>query len=411
MMKEFLEDISLKKGYNRSLILNSVRKYEPVSRTRIKEVSGIRLASITELVKELSEKGFLREVGVGDSERGRKQVLLELNSRNGFVIGVEFDADHVIGVAADLKAGILARRQIHFPDHRREAIIAGIIRIIGEVIENSGVPREKLMGIGIADPGIVDSRRGVSVFSTTIRDWHEVPLKEIMEAEFKLPVFLEESTRSKTLCEQRYGAGKNIDHLMFIEFGKGIGCGMILNGELFRGFSESAGELGHMRVIENGPVCNCGAFGCLEAVSSLPAIGVRAVKMIKEGANSAILDYAGGEVDKIAAEHVFQAARKGDKLALGIIDEVVKYLGIGIANAVNFFNPQMVIFDAAIGQVEDLILEPVKKMIKRQALDISTRQLEFEVSRMGEETGALGAATLVLDKFFEIPQLKIPDYL
>jgi predicted NBD/HSP70 family sugar kinase len=199
--------------------------------------------------------------------------------------------------------------------------------------------------------------------------------------------------------------------MMFIEFGTGIGCGMIFQGELFRGFTESAGELGHMRVMENGPVCNCGSFGCLEAVASLPAIGMRATKMIKEGVTSAILELAGGEVDKITAGHVFQAARKGDKLALVIVDEVARYLGIGIANAVNFFNPEMVVFDEALGEVEDLILEPVRKTIKRQALEISTRQLRFEVSRMGEEAGALGAATLVLDKFFEIPQLKIPDYL
>lgn len=402
----------MKKGYNRALILNSVRKYEPVSRTRIKEVTGIRLASITALVKELSEEGFLREVGVGDSERGRKQVLLELNSGNRFVVGVEFEADQVIGVVADLKARIATKTRLAFADHRRETIIEGIKRAIREVISKSGVSRERLMGIGVADPGLIDSRQGVSVFSSTIRDWQKVPIKEIMEREFHLPVFLEESTRSKTLCEQRYGAGKEVDHMMFIEFGSGIGCGMIFQGQLFRGFSESAGELGHMRVMENGPVCNCGSFGCLEAVASLPAIGSRAIKMIREGVNhSAILDLAGGEVEKITAEHVFQAARKGDKLALGIVDEVAKNLGIGIANAVNFFNPEMVVFDAALGEVEDLILEPVRKTIKRQALEISTRHLRFEVSRMGEEAGALGAATLVLDKFFEIPQLKIPDYL
>jgi N-acetylglucosamine repressor len=410
-MKEFLEDISLKKGYNRALILNSVRKYEPVSRTRIKEVTGIRLASITELVRELSGEGFLREVGVGASERGRKQVLLELNSQNRFVAGVEFDADHGFGVVADLKARIVAQSRVPFQDHRRETIIAGIIQAVREVIEKSGLARENLMGIGIADPGLIDSRRGVSVFSSTIRDWREIPLKEVMEGEFHLPAFLEESTRAKTLCEQRYGAGKNVDHMMFIEFGTGIGCGMIYKGELFRGFSESAGELGHMRVMENGPVCNCGSFGCLEAVASLPAIGMRAVKMINEGVHSAILEVAGREVENITAGHVFQAARQGDKLALGIIDEVAKYLGIGIANAVNFFNPGMVVFDSTLGQVADLILDPVRKTIKRQALEISTRKLEFEVSKMGEEAGALGAATLVLDKFFEIPQLKIPDYL
>jgi len=371
------------------------------------------MASITGLVKELTESEALEEAGVTtDSDRGRKQVLLRLNPRHRFVVGVEFEADRVVGLVADLEAKVVARSEralLGRPE--KAAILKGIAETLREVIERAGCSMEKLAGIGVADPGIVDTRRGVSVLSSTIQGWRDVPVKEILEADFRRPVILEESTRSKTLCEKKYGAGREADSLMFIEFGAGIGCGLVLGGELYRGSSESAGELGHTRVMENGPVCNCGSYGCLESVASLPAIAARAVRAIREGANSGILDLAGGSLEGITSDHVFVAGRNGDKLALGIIDDAVRYLGYGIANAVNLFNPEMVVFDAKLGAVADLILEPVKQIIRRQGLEVSTRNLKLEVSRMGEEAGALGAATMVLEKVFEIPQLAIPEYL
>ncbi len=403
---------SLKKNYNRAILLSSLRKYAPVSRTRLKEVTGIRMASITELIKELTEEGFVREVGFNESQRGRKQILLQLNPSNGYVVGVEFEAGYAFAILVDLDATIITRTKVRFQTGlTRDAIIDRIVQVISEVLTTAAIDRKKVLGIGIADPGLVDSQNGISLFSTTIRDWRDVPLRQILEKKFSLPVYLDESTRAKTLCEKRFGAGRDTDSMMFIEFGEGIGCGLINHGEIYRGFTETAGELGHMRVMEDGPVCNCGSYGCLETVASLPAISLAAVRAIKAGASSLILELAGGDIENITAEHVFEAARADDKLALSVIDKAAGYLGIGVANAVNLFNPETVIFDTRLAQIGELFLDPIKKMIKRQALEISTRRLKMEVSRLGEESGALGAATIVLDKVFEIPQLKIPEYL
>jgi len=406
------QTLYLRKQYNRSVILNTVRCYSAVSRTRLREVTGIRLASITELVKDLTGEGFLVEAGTVGEDRGRKQTLLRLNPEGRFAIGVEFDADHIVGVIVNLEAQVVGevRHQLSAePD--RDTILQGIFQTVDEAMKNPLCRGGKFLGIGLADPGLVDSRRGVSVFSTTIRDWRDVPLKQIVEDRFALPVVMEENTRSKALCEIRFGAGKDIDNLMYIDFGMGIGCGFVCQGQLYRGFSESAGELGHMRVMEGGPVCNCGSYGCLESVASLPAIAHRAVRAIREGAVSLIAELAGQQLDTISADHGFEAARRGDKLALGIMDDTARYLGIAIANAVNLLNPQMIVFDSRMGRIADLILEPIQRTVMRQALGNSTRGLRFEISRMSEDIGAVGAATIVLDKVFEIPQLKIPEFI
>jgi glucokinase-like ROK family protein len=355
---------------------------------------------------------LLEESGVGESARGRKQVLLKLSSEHGIVVGVDFDVNRVIGLAVDLTSRVVGRsRTVLAAGAGREAILEAIRQTIRDVMDEAGCNGDKLVGIGIGDPGLIDSRKGISIFSSTVSDWRNVPLKAILEGTFHVPVTMEGSTRSKTLCEKRFGEGREAENFLFIEYGTGIGCGLMLNGKLFRGKTESAGELGHVRVLENGPVCTCGSYGCLETVASLPALASQAVRAIREGARSKILDMAEGDLKKVTGEHVFEAAKHGDKLALGILDKAAEYLGIGIAAAINLFNPEMVIFDSRLGKASELMLEPAMKVIQRQALAVATRGLKLEVSKMGEEAGALGAAVLVLDQMFEIPQLEVPEFM
>jgi glucokinase-like ROK family protein len=401
-----------KKDYHSAILLNTVRKCAPVSRTKLCEMTGIRMASITELVRHLIEQKILFEAGTHGIERGRKHVLLKLNSSFAAAIGVEFDAQRAIGLAINLEETIIGRVEINYPaSPDRSTIITGITSVIHQLKEKFDLEDETILGIGIADPGLIDTRKGISVFSSTINDWREVPLRNILESELGDKVTLEESTRAKTISEKRFGAGRDTDNLMYIEYGIGIGCGLVLDGKIYRGGNETAGEIGHVRVMENGPVCACGSFGCLETVASLPAIAGKARKSISEGANSMILELADGVMETISADHVFEAARRNDKLALSIIDETAKYLGVGISSAINLFNPNRIVFDSTFGKVQDILLEPVKNAIHRNALQKSTMNLEYFVSELGDESGALGAATMVLDRFFDIPQLSIPECL
>jgi predicted NBD/HSP70 family sugar kinase len=398
--------------YYRAVVLAAIRRYKAISRIQLQKITKIRLASISDLVKDLIDEGLIEEAGVGESIRGRKQKMLRLSSCGGFVIGVEFDVNRVIALAVNLNSQVVGQSQRALVKvANRKRILNAIDEAVRDVLAQAGGDRSKLIGIGVADPGVIDSKKGLSIFSSTIADWRDVPLKAILEEAFGVPVMMESNTRTKTLCEKRFGEGKDAKCLMFVEFGSGIGCGLMNGDELYRGFTESAGELGHIRVRENGPVCNCGSYGCLETQVSLPALASQAVRAMKEGAVSRILELAGGEHDAVTAEHVFEAARQGDKLALGILDKAAEYLGVAVAGAINLFNPEMVVFNWRFGQVAELLLDTIKRIIQRQALAVATRDLKLAVSKIGEEAGALGAAVMVLDKVFEIPQLSMPEFM
>ncbi len=397
----------------KKIILNTIRENQPLSRTKIKEMTNIRPGTITALVKDLKKGAFIIEEGKEKSLRGRRQSLLRINGEKYFALGLEFDADRVIALLVDLNGTVIARSgsttrhcesalaDVAISDvgenKGKEAIIKKIVAVAS--VLSRGIPYEKLLGIGIADPGIVNSKEGISLFSSLIPGWENVSLGKILNEKLKIPVKLIGAPKAKVLAEFNSGVGKRIKNLLFIEFSSGIACGVISDGKLLRGYNEMAGELGHTHISPDGAICGCGSYGCLEAVAAMPAIVKKVKKSIKAGSES-LIKYS--EDGKITTSRIFEAASKGDKLCLNILDESAHYLGLGIANAINLFNPEMVIFDQRMTLSGQFFLEEIKRVIKRQALRFSTASLKFAVSSLGEKAGPLGAATIILDKFFKL---------
>ena len=384
----------------KKIILNTVRENQPLSRTRIKEITSIRPGTITALVKDLKKENFLLGAGKEKSSRGRKQSLLKLNGEKYFALGLEFDADRVIALLVDLNGNIIATPKgaaiSDIGENKgKEAIIEKIISIASSLCQE--IPLDKLLGIGIADPGIVNTKEGVSLFSSLIPGWENVSLGKILSEKLKIPVKLIGAPKAKVLAEFNSGAGKQIKNLLFIEFGSGIACGVMSDGKLLRGYNEMAGELGHTHISPDGAICGCGSYGCLEAVAAMPAMVKKVKKSIEAGSESLIKSSEDGEINAV---RIFEAANKGDKLCLNILDESAHYLGLGIANAINLFNPEMVIFDKRMVLCGEFFIEEIKRVIKRQALRFATENLKFAVSSLGEKAGPLGAANLILDEFF-----------
>ncbi len=395
----------------KEILLKAIRENQPISRTKLKEITNIRPGTITALVKDLKKDAFIIEVGKEKSLRGRRQSLLKLNGEKYFALGLEFDADRVIAILVDLNGTVIANTHQGletFPtknnlweaspdaDMRHSvAIIEKIISVASALCQ--GVPSEKILGIGIADPGVVNSKEGVSLFSSLIPNWENVPLKKILSEKLKISVKLIGAPKAKVLAEFNSGLGKGVKNLLFIEFGSGIACGVISDGKLLRGANEMAGELGHTHISDDGPVCGCGSYGCLEAVAAMPSIVKKIKKSIKAGSES-LIKYS--EDREITTSRIFEAANKGDKLCLNILNESANYLGLGIANSINLFNPEMVIFDKRMTLCGEFFIEEIKRVIKRQALRFATENLRFGISSLGEKAGPLGAANLILDEFF-----------
>jgi predicted NBD/HSP70 family sugar kinase len=272
-----------------------------------------------------------------------------------------------------------------------------------------GIASDSLVGIGIADPGLVDSRRGVVLSCSTIPFWRDVPLKEIFEREFGLPVTVETHTRAKTVAER--DAGESRDTMIYIDYGAGIGAGLVTDGRLLYGQTSGAGEFGHMHVVENETACNCGSFGCLEAVAGLRAVETRVRRAVADGGKTEVLTMAGGDAARISGWMVFEAASRGDKIAGNTVAMVGRYLGLGIANLVNLFNPGSIVLDWRLRTAGDALLDEITATVRLQALREFTCHLQIRYATQGDEAGLLGMARMALDEHMAIPALKLPSFL
>lgn len=289
-----------------------------------------------------------------------------------------------------------------------EGLLTQLQACARRVIREAGIRSESVLGMGIADPGLVDSRRGVTTTSSTIDFWREVPLKQTFEQEFKRPTIVESKTRAKAVAERMLGAGDKCENMIYVDYGVGIGAGIIVDGRLLYGQDCAAGEFGHTHTVEGGPACKCGSFGCLEAAVGTNAIVTWVSKALGEGANSSL---AGLDAKDITAWMVLEAASAGDKICGNIVAELGNCLALGIANLVNLFNPAIVVLDKRLETAGDVLLDHIMRVIKRQALSNSVERLSLRFAKLASEPGLLGIGILVLDKYFEIPALRPPQFM
>jgi len=273
------------------------------------------------------------------------------------------------------------------------------------------VSADQVAGLGVADPGLVDSQQGISISSSTMDFWRDVPLKRIFAGHFRVPFLLESNTRVRTVAERALGAGQMAEDMLYLDYGTGIGLGVVSAGKLLRGCRECAGEFGHIRVMEGGPPCNCGSFGCLEAIAGAPAIAARVRTAVLEGGRSKVLELAGGDPARINGFMVFEAACLGDKMCATVVEEVERYLALGLANAINLFNPSLVVLDRRLQVAGPGFLEQIVRIVRRQALQRATEQLSFRFAELGDEAGVLGLAVLLIENLFEIPALRPPKFM
>lgn len=262
-----------------------------------------------------------------------------------------------------------------------------------EALDASRLLPDRLIGIGMGTPGIVDAATGVMLSeAVNIPDWKGRNLKAELERVLHLPAFVDNDANVAALGEWFFGAGKGANHLVYITIGTGVGGAIILNGTLWRGTNFAAGELGHVPVNPDGPRCGCGGYGCVEMFVSGPAIAQRAREFVQRGIKSALSEIPS---DNITAEQVAVAAQQGDGLARLILAEAGKYLGIALAGIVTLLNPERLIVGGGVAQAGEWLLEPARWELRRRALPTATERLQIVPAALGTKAGILGAAALV----------------
>ena len=273
-----------------------------------------------------------------------------------------------------------------------EAVVSRLIEGIDGLLEQNDLRPSQLSGISLATAGIIDVRNGIVTDSPNLPGWKNIPLRNIITQKYRLPAYLLNDADAAALGEHRFGAGRGHDNIIMLTLGTGIGGGIIIDGKLFIGSKGSAAEIGHMVVLENGPECACGNHGCLESLSSGTAIAVEAKSRLRQGQPSLLSEVVSGRVENVTAETVHLAARNGDELANEVIARSAYYLGVGVTNLVNLFNPEVVIFGGSMAEMGDLLLGPVSQIVAERAFPLLAASTRFVTAGLGNDAGIYGAS-------------------
>ncbi len=320
------------------------------------------------------------------------------NKEQKFILGVDLGGTKIAAALATTRGEILARGRS--PTHAQagpDAVIEGICATINEVLSAKALEPSRLLGIGIAAAGIIDSANGKVIFSPNLPGWHEVPLRDAIEQQFGIPAYLGNDANLAALGEWHFGVGEKVANLIYVTVSTGIGGGIIADGKLYTGACGTAGEIGHMTIDVNGPRCRCGNVGCWEALASGTALAREAVMRITEGARTSIIELVGGDASKIDAKIVGLAARQGDELAQDLVSHLGYYFGVGLANLVNIFNPELILIGGGVAKIGDLLLQPAIKVVKERAFSASANAVEIKPAILGDDSGIMGAVAFVLE--------------
>jgi glucokinase len=313
------------------------------------------------------------------------------------VVAVDLGGTKIYTALAGADGRVLA--EVLVPTRPWEGVDAVIGRIVGtvdQVLERAGKGgRPAALGIGC--PGPLDAASGLVHHAPNL-DWHDVPLKDLLEKRLGIPVAVDNDANLAALGEYVYGAGRGEKDMVYITVSTGIGGGLILDGRLYHGAGFGAGEIGHMTIDPGGPRCNCGNSGCLEAMASGTAMAREARLLIESGRGRAILEAAGGDVCAVTAREVARAAAGGDDEARQIIINAGRALGTGVANVINLLNPALVVLGGGAMQVGPLIWETMEEEISRRALAAARRRVRLVPAELGPRSGLMGAVALALQK-------------
>lgn len=392
------------KSHNLRAVLFSLLRHESVSRAQLAQITQLSSTTITNLITELLDQGIVAEdteaLSAQNIQRGvgRPQTALRLIAASRAAVGVHFDVDRINVAVTDLFGQPLVTCSAPHPaDRDPQAALAETTRLVRQAVDESGVDRALIVGLGVGASGLVDARRGVNVIAPNL-GWHDVPLRDWLSAELSLPVCVENNVRTMALAEMMFGAGRGVNALAFVYARVGVGAGFVVNGEIYRGSAAGAGEIGHTTIIpDGGALCRCGNTGCLETLVSEPAL-LRAAHELAEAQPRGLL------AEHLRAENglesVFQAARTGDEPTRALLHSRAQYMGIALANLVNILNPELIVMGGLFRQGHDLLLPTIEATIRARAFARLGERVGLQTASFAGRAGVIGAAALALNTFF-----------
>ncbi len=401
-------NISLRE-INKKNILKIIIDIGPISRIDISRRLKISRPTTSAYIGELIEDGLIEEIGKSDSTHygGKKAVLLQFNSRAGHILGVMIGVKNIRIALTDLGPNIINMMKIPTEEWLGpEVVIDKLIKKLKEIIKKSRTDKENIIGIGIGATGLVDSKRGLVIFSPNLSGWSNIKLKEIIEKKIDLPVFIENECRVQAIAEKKYGLAKDIRDFVCFETGTGIGTGVFIDNKLVIGNKGMAGEVGHIITNLGGKrVCHCGNVGCLETLCSTSSLMEDISDDIKKSGKFSIYGK-----DKLELGDLFGLYNEGDEIVTRNVENNAKYLGIGISNTIKMFNPELVIIHGEVIKFGERYLKIVKKSVSENTFPKVKDDYNIKFSEMGDNVGIIGAASIVFDNIFDLDNSNIAGH-
>ena len=314
-----------------------------------------------------------------------------------YIVGIDVGGTNiVVGTVAQDGSEILGVESASTGAEKGpDAVVERIVELARRSMAQA--PGREIAGVGIGSPGPLDTKTGVVLITPNL-GWVNMPLRDRVAAGLGLPATLDNDANCAVFGEWWRGAARGVDHVVGLTIGTGIGGGIVLNGDIYRGASDAAGEVGHMTIDSTGRRCNCGNYGCLEAYASGPAIAARAVEGIESGAESKLPGYVDGDLRRVTAQVVYAAAHDGDAYALEVVKETAKLLGAGVANIVNIFNPEVVVICGGVTLAGDTLFVPLRSEVKRRAFKVAVDVCRILPGELPGTAGVWGAAGVFIKR-------------
>ena len=381
---------------NLSLIMHALRTEAPISRASLSQKTSLNKTTVSNLINELNNRGFVRELGLSSSGTGRPATLLTLNPAAGYIVRCEIAVDYLEVMVTDFAPEVLWQIKEPTPSGTSQAeIIERVLALLHLAIEKNQSADGKLLGIAVGVAGMVDHSTGTVLFAPNLK-WRKVALLAILEQEsFGAPIFVDNDACQSALGEHYFGAAQGYNEILYLCGNVGLGGGFLRNGQLCRGATGVAAEYGHMTIEPEGDLCNCGNYGCWETLVSQNVLYNKVITALKRGEPSLLTEKIQGRWENITVEMIVEAAQAGDQVALHCLDEIGKFLGIGIASLLNALNPEIVVFGGILSVASEFLFPVVNAVIQKRALPWNRENIKVVRAAHGTDACVKGGIATV----------------
>jgi len=396
-MKKFKgSNANVIKQQNRALIVNIIKQKGGVSRAELSKLTGLSRGGITPIVSELLEMKLIEETGVELTESGRRPITLELNPSAGYAIAVDWTRKDYTAAIVDFTGNIITEEKYTFVvDDTLDNIINRLKGTIARLLNRPEA--ERMIGIGVVAPGPLDIKKGIILTPPNFWGWFNIPIKDILTEEFGLPVFLDNNANAHALAEKHYGKGKEYHKFIHMVIDEGIGAGIILDDEIYRGKGGFGSEIGHISIDMEGPKCECGNYGCIELYATIPQI-------LSHINNYAEIETPSSYLTRIRSERliewedILRGLEIEDSVCINLMRKEAIYLGNALVTLINVLEPEAIILGSKIAKAGKYILEPLKEYVSNRTVTRNFQKVEIFLSNL-PKASLIGGAMLVIQNF------------